>query len=156
VDESEYKDTYRSFNQRRCVFEKAINARRCSCILSKRFNLADREGVACLEDSANRRCEKILVLLRQNASFALQMTKVNGPLPHAKEMKVQIGGMLGIQKLLEPDLAGNENVQNIDGLNQLAIENYGSLENLPFTDIVKSVVSFKGRQRKSRHNKPEE
>jgi hypothetical protein len=154
VDEDNYKDAYRSYNQRRCVFEKAINARRCRCELSKRFNLADREGVTCLDDTGNQYCKEILGLLRQNASFALQMTKVPGPLPHAKEMKVQVGGMLGMQKLLQPGLAGNEDVHNIDGLNRLALEKYGRLENLPFTEIVQTIVSFKGRQRKRDRDKP--
>lgn len=155
MDETEYRDTYRSFNQRRCVFEKAINARRCTCALAKRFNLADREGVACMDDAGNRRCSTVLGLLRRNASFALQMTKVPGPLPHAKEMKVQIGGMLGLQGLLQPAKAGNENVEDIDGLNRQAIEHYGNLEDLPFSDIMKSVVKFRGRQRQSsRRNRP--
>lgn len=154
MDETEYRDTYRSFNQRRCVFEKAINARRCTCALAQRFNLADREGVACTDDAGNRRCDTLLALLRRNASFALQMTRVPGPLPHAKEMKVQIGGMLGLQRLLRPDAAGCENVEDIDGLNRQAMERYGSLEDLPFSDIVKSVVKFRGRQRESRRNRP--
>ncbi|HID49666.1 MAG TPA: hypothetical protein EYP40_08690 [Chromatiales bacterium] len=154
MDETEYRNTYRRFNQRRCVFEKAINARRCTCSLARRFNLADREGVACSDAAGNQRCDTLLGLLRRNASFALQMTRVPGPLPHAKEMKVQVGGLLGLQRLLRPARAGSENVEDIDGLNRQAIKRYGSLEDLPFSDIVKSVVKFRGRQRESRRNRP--
>ena len=130
------------------MFEKAINARRCTCDLSQRFNLADREGVSCTSETGAIRCRQLLDLLRDNARFALQMTNVPGPLPHAKEVKVQIGGMLGLQKLLHPELINDETAHDINGLAEAAIQQFNSLENLPYSEIVKSVVSFEGRLRR--------
>lgn len=151
MDETEYRQTYREINERRCVFEKAVNARRCSCKLSQRFNLADREGISCTSDNGCRLCTQLLDLLRKNASFALQMTTVPGPLPHAKEVKVQIGGMLGIQKLLSPETRDDELVRDINGLAETAIEQFGSLDKLPYSEIVKSIVNFEGRLRRRSH-----
>ena len=148
MDETEYRQTYREVNEQRCVFEKAINARRCSCNKSQRFNLADREGVSCTGESSCNRCKQLLELLRNNASFALQMTSVPGPLPHAKEVKVQIGGMLGIQKLLQPEMSDDDQVHDINGLAETAVQQFGSLENLPYSEIVKSIVTFEGRLRR--------
>ncbi len=154
MDETEYRQTYRAVNEQRCVFEKAINARRCTCCLSKRFNLADREGVSCSSATGASRCQHLLGLLRKNASFALQMTNVPGPLPHAKEVKVQIGGMLGIQKLLRPDLSDEGSVHDINGLAETALQQYRTLDDLPYSEIVKSIVGFEGRPRRpSRKNK---
>jgi len=150
VDETEYRQTYREVNKRKCVFEKAINARRCTCSQAKRFNLADREGVACDSDDANERCTTLLIMMRQKASFALQMTNVPGPLPHAKEVKVQIGGMLGIQSILYPEKQDLEQVEDIDKLIDETINMFNSLELFPYTEIVKSVVKFQGRQRSMR------
>jgi hypothetical protein len=150
VDETEYRQTYRQVNKRKCVFEKAINARRCTCSQAQRFNLADREGVACNSDVANETCATLLTMMRQNASFALQMTNVPGPLPHAKEVKVQIGGMQGIQSMLYPDKQNLENVEDIYALTNEAIKKFDRLELLSYTEIVKSIVKFQGRQRTSR------
>ena len=47
MEEDEYRSRYAEINEHRCVFEKAINARRCNCSKSRRFMLAGREGVAC-------------------------------------------------------------------------------------------------------------
>ena len=151
MDETEYRQTYHEVNERRCVFEKAINARRCLCNLSQRFNLADREGVSCTSKTGCIRCTQLLELLRNNARFALQMTNVPGPLPHAKEVKVQIGGMLGLQKLLHPEMINDDLVHNINGLTEAAIQQFSSLDNLPYSEIVKSVVSFEGRLRRRSH-----
>ena len=148
MDETEYRQTYHEVNERRCVFEKAINARRCLCGLSQRFNLADREGVSCTSETSCIRCTQLLESLRNNARFALQMTNVPGPLPHAKEVKVQIGGMLGLQKLLHPEIINDDLVHNINGLTEAAIQQFNSLDNLPYSEIVKSVVSFEGRLRR--------
>lgn len=150
MDETEYRQTYRDVNQRKCVFEKAINARRCTCSQAKRFNLADREGVACNSDVANDTCTQLLTLMRQKASFSLQMTNVPGPLPHAKEVKVQIGGMIGIQNMLGQDKQHQDNVEDIYTSISEAVKKFNSLESLPYTEIVKSIVKFQGRQRSTR------
>lgn len=154
MDETEYRQTYHEVNERRCVFEKAINARRCSCSLSQRFNLADREGVSCTDQSGCNRCKQLLELMRNNARFALQMTNVPGPLPHAKEVKVQIGGMLGLQKLLQPELKDDDRVHDINGLAETALQQYHSLDKLPYSEIVKSIVNFEGRLRRRSQRQP--
>ena len=148
MEENEYRSTYRTINERRCIFEKGINSRRCSCQQMARFNLADREGVACNSETAHRHCQQFIELMRQNASFALQLTRVEGALPHAKEIKVQTGGLLGLQKLLVPELAESEKVEDIAGLLQQALEKYHHFSELPFTEIIKSIVSFEGRSRR--------
>ena len=153
MDETEYRQTYHEVNERRCVFEKAINARRCTCELSQRFNLADREGVSCTSESGCKRCKQMLDLLRDNARFALQMTNVPGPLPHAKEVKVQIGGMLGLQKLMHPDIHNDGLVHNINGLTEAAIRQFNTLDNLPYSEIIKSIVNFEGRLRRRSQKK---
>ncbi len=146
VDDDEYRSTYRSINQRRCVFEKAILTRRCSCMCSARFYLADREGISCSSDEIHGHCSRFLDLLRENSKFALKLTVLDAELPHAKEIKVQNGGLLGIQRVLRPDL-GTSQVADVAGLISLGEKTFGSLEHFPYREIVKSVASFEERRR---------
>ena len=146
VEEDEYRSTYHSVNERRCVFEKAILTRRCACTLSTRFYLADREGIACDSASAHQRCSHFITLLRKNARFALKITTLEDELPHAKEIKVQNGGLLGLQRILRPDL-GRKNVADVAPLTMLGESTFGSLEQFPYQEIVKSIVTFEGRPR---------
>ena len=150
MEEDQYRKAYRSFNERRCVYEKAINSRRCTCQSSHRFCLADREGVACQSQQGHERCGSLLKLMRQNASFALKLPDSDGtPLPHAKEIKVQIGGLLGLQGILFPERQDTDSVENIDDILQRAMQQYGSFQQIPFSEIVKSIATFKGRQKRS-------
>ena len=147
VEEDEYRSTYHSVNERRCVFEKAILNHSCGCTFSIHFYLADREGIACDSATAHQRCSHLISLLRKNARFALKITTLEGELPHAMEIKVQSGGLLGLQQLLRPDPGKNSVMADVAALASLGESTYGSLEQLPYQDIVKSIVSFEGRRR---------
>ena len=146
VEEDQYRSTYKSISERRCVFEKAILTRCCACTCATRFYLADREGVACDAASAHKRCSQLIKLLRENAKFALKITSIDGELPHAKEIKVQNGGLLGLQHVLRPDLNA-QHVVDVVSLATLGERTFGSLEKFPYREIVKSIVAFEGRRR---------
>ncbi|HED18140.1 MAG TPA: hypothetical protein ENI74_01385 [Gammaproteobacteria bacterium] len=146
VEEDEYRSTYHSVTERRCVFEKAVLSHHCACTFATRFYLADREGIACDATAAHRRCQHLITLLRENARFALKTTLLEGELPHAKEIKVQGGGLLGLQRVLRPDL-GKKNVADVAALTVLGENTFGSLEQFPYQEIVKSIVTFEGRRR---------
>ncbi len=147
MEEKEYRDTYNTVNERRCVFEKAINSRRCTCSKSRCFHLADREGIACKSAAGNALCSVLLQLMRNNARFALHLTTVQGPLPHAKEIRVQTGGMLGLQGLVYPEKKDQAGVDDIITTIDNALQRHGRLEDLPFDVIVQGIVKFEGRKK---------
>lgn len=150
MEEHEYRETYHTLNQRRCVFEKTISSRRCTCDKAQRFHLADREGIACKSAAGSALCGELLDQMRHKARFALHLTHAEAPLPHAKEIKVQTGGLLGMQALLHPEKAGQQAVENAIGLIDLAIQRYGRLADLPYEVIVQSIVKFEGRRKRNR------
>ena len=145
MDEKEYRSTYRSVNPIQCVFEKAINSRVCNCSESNRFNLADREGVSCNYHAAQKRCDALLNLLRQNSRFALQLTLADGKLPHNAEIKIQNGGIKGITKIIEPNAA---NESDIYTLIDTAVQKYQSIEELPYQQIVREISAYQSRRRR--------
>ncbi|MGD8407326.1 MAG: hypothetical protein PVG50_02185 [Thiohalophilus sp.] len=150
MEEDEYRSTYHEINEHRCIFEKSINSRRSTCEHGRRFNLADREGVACSSEAGNHRCRVFLDMMRKNASFALQQLHIDGPLPHAKEIKVQTGGLLGLQGVLHPEKSDAERVENIAGILREAMDRYGDFEQLPYAELVKTIVRFEGRNKRRR------
>jgi hypothetical protein len=151
MEEHEYKNTYQTVNKRRCVYEKAISSRRCNCARCHRFNLADREGVSCNSATGNAVCTEFLNTLRSKARFSLHLTHADKPLPHAKEIRVQTGGLLGLQELLYPDMADSTRVENIIGLLDMAIQRFERLQNLPYNILVQGVVGFEARRKRQRN-----
>lgn len=145
MDENNYRDTYREFNELPCVYEKAVLQQCCSCRRARHFNLAERIGVACTDTASQERCRQFLAILQEKSVFALQLPNPElVQLPHAKKIKIQCGGVLGL-------LAANGNNSSDKDVNVLleqAIDRFEGMESLPYEEIVRSIVRFEGRKRR--------
>ncbi|MBI3545989.1 MAG: hypothetical protein HY081_05265, partial [Gammaproteobacteria bacterium] len=130
----------------RCPFEKAILCTQCACQLATRFSIAERTGVECRSDIARNNCVTLLNLMRERARFALKVTDTAKALAFGKEMKVMIGGLLGLQRQMNPE-QNVDRVSDIHALVQQAQEVYGSLPNLPYQQIIKYITAFQSRRR---------
>lgn len=148
MDEDEYRKTYHQINEIRCVFEKALCSLRCRCSKSQPFRLADRTCYGCHSESSQKQCSEFLKKLREQTRFVFKINEIEGPLPHNKEIRVQNGGLLGVQKLVA---INSEKVDDVCGVIDAAINKYGEISQLPFDIIMQSVMAFKARpKRKSK------
>ncbi len=150
MEEDEYKSTYSELASVRCVFEKALTNHQAKCGLSRHFCLADREGYSCDNASSSSNCRELLEKLRQNSTFVLKLHDISGPLPHNMEIRVQAGGLTGLSKLLGLHTADSPVIADVNTLIVEAKNKYGQLDNLPYSEIIQSVVQFQGRRRRQR------
>lgn len=168
MDEDQYRSIYKEMNPTRCYFEKLLLLRYGHCEQAKKIYLAEREAFACNSEKDQKQCLELLEQLRSNSRFSLQITQADGPLPHAKEIKVQAGGLFGLQQLLsnknltETDILLDEDakfggqakkhapIQNVCNTINQAIAQYNNLNSIPYNEIVKSIINFKLPDRKRR------
>lgn len=146
MDEDEYKATYNELAAVRCEFEKALTNNLCKCSLSKHFWLADREGYACKFEENAAKCDELLKKVREKSRFLLKLQQTGGPLPHNMEIRVQAGGIEGLQKSLHPERI-DQKVEDIADIVREALSVYGSMDELPYSKIVQSVAATKVRRR---------
>jgi hypothetical protein len=150
LDQDAFRDTYNAVNERRCPYEKSILTGNCACSRAKRFCIAEREGVHCTADDAQARCLEFLEHLRSRARFAVKTTDGHSALPHAKAMRIQVGGLRGLAGVLgngdQPDVREQQTVDDVHGLLQTAIRRFGGFAELPFGQIIQQVAAYKGRQ----------
>lgn len=147
MEEDEYKHSYQQLTQIACVFEKALTNNRAKCSQARHFCLADREGYACGSATYAATCCQLLQNLRENSRFSLKLKIVVDALPHNMEIRVQAGGLQGLDKALSGETAG---LADIHALVASASKTYGGLAALPYTEIVQSVAQYQGRKRRSR------
>lgn len=145
LNESAYKATYVEKVRLSCPFEKAILSRCADCGQARKFNIAEREAVACEAAVARENCLTLHGLLHQNASFVLKLTRPGEPLAHAKEIKVQCGGLLGVQRLFDQ---GASLVENIHALALEVQRCFGSMQDVPYQGVVKEIGAYEGRRRR--------
>jgi hypothetical protein len=154
MDEQQYKTAYKELNPNRCIFEKAITNQRCNCEMKRRFVIANRECIACESKDALKLCTSTLDSIRNNARFTLKVVTVNGPMPHNKELQVQAGGMLALQNIVSNNPASTEKVVlNVYQTLLLAFQKFGSLDKLPYNELVKSIVSYQSRPKRAKKKK---
>ena len=125
-------------------------ARQCRCEHLLHFHIAEREAVGCNRPSAHEDCLRLLDLLRGNARFTLKLIEPpHVPLPHGKEIKVQVGGLRGVARVTAPG-EPTYRIDNVFGLVEKATAIHGGMENLPYTEIVREIARYEGRPRRRR------
>lgn len=147
MDQDAFRTTYRDVNERYCAFEKAVLTNQCACSQAERFCIAEREGVHCASDLGQARCLETLALLREQARFALHALVQETQLPHGKAIRVQVGGMRGIRALIEPDAEDPDQIPDVFAILDTAIDRYGELAALPFSQIMPYLAHYEGRRR---------
>lgn len=146
MDNEVFRETYRAMNERFCPFEKSILTNNCGCRRAERFCIAEREGVHCGADAAQARCIELLDLLRLQARFTLRTIDGTTSLPHAKAMRLQVGGLRGIALALAPEQPVPVQIDDVDGLLVAAVAHFGGLDALPYTIVVQQIAAYRGRR----------
>ena len=147
MDEHEYQQARKQLNQCPCIFEKAVLSGRCGCIHFQRLNIAERETAACRSPNSQARCTQLLHYFYQNARFALKLFHLDHQLAHAKAMKLQCGGLIGLSAILQFSPSHYPQVANIDALITQALTAFDKLEQLPYQEIIKFINHYQVRSK---------
>lgn len=142
MDESAYRQILSASIPSACPFEKSILSGCAACSKADKRNIAEREIVACNGKEALGRCIELRDLLRHGFAFALGKAHIDAPLPHAKEMRMQCGGLKGLQFIYD----GSDDVRDVYALVEMARNRFGELADLPYSQIVQRAnIVYKGR-----------
>lgn len=145
-----FRDTYRAVNERFCPYEKTILTGNGGCSLARKFCIAEREGVQCDSAQAQADCLALLETLRRQARFALKSTDTHSALPHNKAMRIQVGGLRGLCAVLEPDIAVPSYIEDISASVAASIRQFGTLDALPYSLILREIAHYQPRKRQGR------
>tara|TARA_Y100001936_G_C15899951_1_gene572713 strand:- start:35 stop:496 length:462 start_codon:yes stop_codon:yes gene_type:complete len=152
MDQDAFRETYRNFNERACLFEKSILINQCNCSKAKKFCIAEREGVQCLCNNSHHNCAEVLRELRNHAKFSLRTNNNNSVLPHGKAMQIQVGGLRGIKSLIESTPNNSEITLDVAEILYAALRLFGTFSSLPFSKIMPSIAGYKVKTRAKRRN----
>ncbi|MBI5937988.1 MAG: hypothetical protein HY850_09090 [Betaproteobacteria bacterium] len=142
-NEDAYRDARESTIAIKCPFERALLSKCSHCALAKRLLLAEREAISCTDRAANGQCQTFHEALHVNARFALHIDPA-APWPFGKEIRAQCGGVLGLKAVLNDEGEATD----IHRLIQAGIARFGSIEALPYSEIMRGVVHYEPRKRR--------
>ena len=143
-NEDAYKLARRAYIEYSCPFERALLSRCVSCQRARKLNLAEREAIACGDPAVREHCIDFYNALHDNAQFALRINP-DAPWPFGKEIRAQCGGVRGLAVAL--DAEGDENTDTADTILR-ALNELGSCEQFPYSQIMRAVVHYEPRKRR--------
>ena len=164
-NEDAYRLARKAYIEHSCPFERALLSRCVGCDRSRKINLAEREAIACDDAVAREDCLGFYRALHENAQFALKINRphpnsppqagegtnvtpkpVNAPWPFGKEIRAQCGGVRGLSTALGG--AGDETA-DVAATVQQARARFGSCADFPYSEIMRAVVHYEPRKRRS-------
>lgn len=131
---------------RKCPFSAPLVTHQFGCTNAREVVRRGGAEVDCNDPDAHGRCLQLFGQLRAAALPAFGVEDDLLSMPHSVGIKIQHGGLLGLQRLLDEATAGREQVEDINRLATRAVERYGAA--LPVEAVVADMTAFRPRVRR--------
>lgn len=128
----------------KCAFSNTLITNQFGCEKGEQVTRRGGPDIACTSDAAHQRCEKLFQQMKAAALPAFGMEDDLLSMPHSVLVKIQFGGLLGLQRLLG---SGSAEVKNVHALIEQAMGQYGNLDAIPCPTLVEDMTSYKLRRR---------
>jgi len=132
----------------KCAFSNTLVTEQFGCENGKQVTRRGGPDVACTSDQAHRRCERLFQRMKETALPAFGVEDDLLSMPHSVLMKIQFGGLLGLQRLLADGSAPLAAVDNIHALVDRALAKHGDLDAVPYRALVEDMTSYKLKRRR--------
>jgi hypothetical protein len=129
----------------RCAFHLVVRAHQAACSQAEHVTRRDGPDVLCADPQAQARCALLYQRLKDAALPAFGVADDPLTVPQATLAKVQLGGLLGLQGLLDAD---SESVSDVHGVVSVAVGRFGSVGAVPVGDLVDGITQLKLKRRR--------
>ena len=131
----------------KCAFSQTLISNQFSCEHAEHVVRRGGAEIACRSAEACSRCAALMQRLKLDAlpSFGVEDDLLS--MPHSVLVKIQFGGLLGVQRLIDAGQATADSVSNINALVTRAEQLYPGLDELPCALIVDDMTGYKPRRR---------
>ena len=134
--------------EHKCPFSAPLITRQFACVQSREVIHRGGAEINCRDAAAHARCDRLFQHMKRAALPAFGVEDDLLSMPHSVLVKIQYGGLLGLQRQLRSEPQAGERVEDIQ-----ALVAEGSLhfnDEIPCTQIVDDITAFKPRARRGR------
>ena len=136
--------------ENKCAFSQTLIGGQFACTHAEPVVRRGGAEIACRSVDASQRCSTLMQCLKNSALPAFGVEDDLLSMPHSVLVKIQFGGLLGVQRLLDTALSDTDSVSDINELVEQAQNNFSTLETIPYAGIVADMTGFKPRRRGKR------
>ncbi len=135
--------------QRKCPFAAPLTKGRAACRNAQEVVRRGGSEYDCRSAAHHPLCSRVFDGLKVQALPAFGVEDDPAAMPHSVLVKIQSGGLLGLQRLLEGN-ARSERIEDAAGLIDRAIGQYGSPQAIPYEETEPDMLNFKLERRARR------
>lgn len=135
-------------SEHKCPFSAPLVTRQFGCTVSQEVIHRGGTEINCTDAAAHARCELLFQRLKAEALPAFGVEDDLLSMPHSVLVKIQYGGLLGLQRLLHATPQVTERVEDVRTLVAEAAHRFG--DQLPCAPLVGDITAFKPRARRGR------
>lgn len=131
--------------EHKCAFNATLMGDQFGCTHARHVVRRGGPDIACVDNTGHERCQRLFELLKASALPAFGVEDDLLSMPHSTLVKIQFGGLLGIQRLL---VGSGDIVADINSLVGHAENRFGSLATIPCEQVRTDMAGYKIRRRK--------
>ena len=132
---------------RLCPFSAPLIKQDFGCQHAKEIVPRGGAEIACEQADAHLQCSSLHDAIKQSALVAMGHEDDLLTVPHNVLIKIQYGGLLGLQASLDDSEKSNTRIEDITTLVVTAMDTYPDLKNLPFEQVSHSIKTYKTQRR---------
>ncbi len=132
-----------------CPFGSTLVTEICHCVHADQVVRRAGAEIICQDEAAYIRCTELFQHLKDVALPAFEVEDDLTTMPHSVLQKIQFGGLLGLQQLVMEQ--ATDTVADIAGLLDALQTRLGTLDKLPYNEVVSFITEFKLKRRRSRN-----
>ena len=134
----------------KCPFSAPLVTHQFGCTNAQEVVRRGGAEIDCTDAEAAHRCEQLFLRLKAEALPAFGVEDDLLSMPHSVLVKIQHGGLLGLQRMLAGTPSAEERVADVSILVRDAFTRYGQSDAIPCGQVVADMTAFKPRARRGR------
>lgn len=161
----------------KCPYSSTLVSTQFSCMLATQVVRRGGPEMACASSTAHTHCSTLFQHMQQAALPAFGVENAISPppsepmegrgrtlsgtgigmgpiqeqfpinMPHSVLIKIQHGGLLGLQRIMDETTAAGQTVANINDLVERARHRYGDYAAIPYSALVPDIITYKLKRR---------
>ncbi len=130
-----------------CPFHLALITAANGCVNAVAITRRSGPDIACGSSEAQQRCKDVFDYIKHVTQPELGFPDNLQDAPHSTNVRLQNGGLLGLQNLIEP---GAQSAGNVAALVEHLHQKFRTTEGIPAEPLIAVVRDFKSSRRSSR------
>ncbi len=132
-----------------CPFSAPLVKQDFACKHAQEIIRRGGSEIACQQSDAHGVCLALHGAIKASALQAMELEDDLLSLPHNVLVKIQYGGLLGLQQLMT-DASAKETIDDISTLAFDVMKQFGALEKIPLSGVNQAIIDYKTQRRRKK------